>query len=393
MKATANEKASAAVEERPAPELETSTKITTSIFPGRYVQGAGALNSLREEIARLGKKALAVVDRSVDKIVAPYLKSGDGVTFVCNEFCGECCDPEIERLSTLAKKENCTVIVGVGGGKALDTAKAVGFTVGHPVVIVPTLASTDAPCSALSVIYTPTGEFARYLIYPRNPEVVIVDTAIICKAPVRFLVSGMGDALSTWFEAEDCQIKQAGNMTGRVGSMSAYALAKLCYDTLLNYGAAAKLACEAGVVTPALEHIVEANTLLSGLGFESGGLSGAHAIHNGLTIMEETHHYWHGEKVAIGTLALLMLTDRPPCVIKEVFDFCEAVGLPITLAQIGLGKITDKQLLDVATAACAPGETIHNAPCEVTPKRVFAAIKAADAEGRARLAKHAPVHA
>lgn len=381
-----------AIEEKTT-EPETPIKISTSIFPGRYVQGAGALYSLREEIGRLGKKALAVVDRSVDQVVAPYLKSGDGVTFVCNEFCGECCDPEIERLAKLARKEECDVIIGVGGGKALDTAKAVGFTIHKPVAIVPTLASTDAPCSALSVIYTPTGEFARYLIYPRNPEVVIVDTAIICKAPVRFLVSGMGDALSTWFEAEDCQIKHAGNMTGRVGSMSAYALARLCYDTLLNYGTAAKLACEAGVVTPALEHIVEANTLLSGLGFESGGLSGAHAIHNGLTIMPETHHFWHGEKVAIGTLALLMLTDRPPSVIKEAFDFCEAVGLPITLEQIGLKNITDEQLMDVATAACAPGETIHNAPTEVTPKRVFAAIKAADAEGRCRMEKHALVHA
>ncbi|HEY1731120.1 MAG TPA: glycerol dehydrogenase [Terriglobales bacterium] len=394
MKPTNTDKSNVAVEERPmVAEPEEATKITTSIFPGRYVQGAGALRSLREEVGRLGKKALAIVDCSVDKLIAPYLRSADGVTFVSNEFCGECCDPEIERLSTLARKENCTVILGIGGGKALDTAKAVGYTLGKPVAIVPTLASTDAPCSALSVIYTPTGEFARYLVLPNNPAVVLVDTAIICKAPVRFLVSGMGDALSTWFEAEDCQIKQAGNMTGRLGSMSAFALAKLCYDTLLNYGPPAKLACEAGVVTPALEHVVEANTLLSGLGFESGGLSGAHAIHNGLTILPETHHFWHGEKVAIGTLALLMLTDRPPSVIKEASDFCEEVGLPITLAQIGLGKATDKQLMDVATAACAPGETIHNAPCEVTPKRVFAAIKAADAEGRCRMEKHAHAHA
>lgn len=394
MKAKSTDKGGVAVEEQPiTAEPEEVTKVTTTIFPGRYVQGAGALRSLREEVGRLGKKALAIVDRSVDQIVAPFLKSGDGVTFVCEEFSGECCDTEIERLSALARKENCNVIVGVGGGKALDTAKAVAFTVGRPIASVPTIAATDAPCSALSVIYTPTGEFARYLLYPRNPDVVVVDTAIISKAPVRFLVSGMGDALSTWFEAEDCHIKQAGNMTGRLGSMSAFALARLCYDTLLNYGTAAKLACETGVVSPALEHIVEANTLLSGLGFESGGLSGAHAIHNGLTIMPETHHYWHGEKVAIGTLALLMLTDRPPSVIKEAFDFCEAVGLPITLAQIGLENITDKQLMAVATAACAPGETIHNAPCEVTPKRVFAAIKAADAEGRSRTAKYAYAHA
>ncbi len=364
---------------------EPMGKITTSIFPGRYVQGVNALQSLPEEVGRLGTKALAIVDPAVEKLVAGQLKSADGVSFLAHRFCGECCDPEIERLSAVARAEACNVIVGIGGGKSLDTAKAVGHGLGKPVAIVPTLASTDAPCSALSVIYTPQGAFARYLVLPRNPDVVLVDTALIAQAPVRFLVSGMGDALSTWFEAEDCHIKQAGNMTGRLGSMSAFALARLCYDTLLDYGTAAKLACEQKVVTPALDHIIEANTLLSGLGFESGGLSGAHAIHNGLTILDETHHYWHGEKVAIGTQALLLLTDRPPKVIDEVFDFCEAVDLPMTLAQIGLANVSDEKLLAVATAACAPGETIHNAPCEITPKRVFAALKAADAEGRARL--------
>jgi glycerol dehydrogenase len=197
----------------------------------------------------------------------------------------------------------------------------------------------------------------------------------------------MGDALATRFEAEDCQTKHASNMTGRMGSMTSFALGRLCYDTLIAYGHIAKLACEAGIVTPALEHVVEANTLLSGLGFESGGLSGAHAIHDGLTLLEETHPYWHGEKVAIGTEALLMLTDRPSSLIDEVFDFCEEVGLPITLGQIGLESVSDERLLAAATKACAPGETIYNVPCEITPKRVFAAIKAADAEGRARLAR------
>ena len=359
--------------------------ITTSIFPGRYVQGAGALNSLVQEIARLGSKALAILGRSGKREVAPYLIDGEGISFASESFCGECCDQEIERLSVVARDQGCNVVVGVGGGKLLDTAKAVAHGMKCPVVIVPTVASTDAPCSALSVIYTPQGAFARYLVLPRNPDVVLVDTSVVARAPARFLVSGMGDALATWFEAEDCRNKQAGNMTGRMGSMSAFALARLCYDTLLSYGSSARQACEANVVTAALEHIVEANTLLSGLGFESGGLSAAHAIHNGLTILPETHQFWHGEKVAIGTQALLMLTDRPPSVIADVYDFCEEVGLPITLEQIGLGSATDAQLLAAATAACAPGETIYNVPVLVTPKRVFAALKAADAEGRARL--------
>lgn len=363
--------------------------ITTSIFPSRYVQGAGALKLLAQEVGRLGSKALAIVSGTSLSNVTEYLENTAEVGFVVERFGGECCDSEIERGSARARAEHCRVIVGVGGGKCVDTAKAIAHGLGLPAVIVPTLASTDAPCSALAVIYTPEGAFARYLVLPRNPDVVLVDTALIARSPVRFLVSGMGDALSTWFEAEDCQIKQAANMTGRPGSATAYGLARLCYDTLLRYGLVAKRAAEQGVVTPALEHIVEANTLLSGLGFESGGLSGAHAIHNGLTALEETHAYWHGEKVAIGTLALLFLTDRAPSVIAQVYDFCEAVGLPITLAQIGLETVTDEKLLVASKVACAEGDTMHNIPGEVTAEQVVAALKAADGEGRARLARHA----
>lgn len=362
--------------------------ISTSIFPSRYVQGAGALALLPEEARRLGDTALAVVDPMVMPAIGRVATTGS-IVIALDRFGGECSDEEIERVIAHARDIDANVIIGAGGGKALDTAKAAAHMLGVPVAVVPTLASTDAPCSALSVIYTAEGAFKRYLVLPRNPDLVLVDTEVIAAAPVRFLVSGMGDALSTWFEAEDCRASGAGNMTGRPGGMTALGLARMCYDTLLADGADAKRACEAGTVTPAFERIVEANTLLSGLGFESGGLSGAHAIHNGLTVLPETHHFWHGEKVAIGTLALLMLTSRPASVVAEAYDFCEAVGLPTTLADIGLAEVTDDQLRQVAEMACAPGETIHNIKGDVTPVQVLAALKAADAEGRARRHRHA----
>ncbi|MBZ4661341.1 MAG: gldA [Thermotoga sp.] len=359
--------------------------ITTTIFPGRYVQGAGAINILEEELSRFGERAFVVIDDFVDKNVL-----GDGFfgTFTkvrVNKqiFGGECSDEEIERLSGLAEGET-DVVVGIGGGKTLDTAKAVAYKLKKPAVIIPTIASTDAPCSALSVIYTPSGEFKRYLFLPKNPDVVLVDTKIVAKAPARFLVAGMGDALATWFEAESCKQKHAPNMTGRIGSMTAYTLARLCYETLLEYGALAKRSVEEKSVTPALERIVEANTLLSGLGFESGGLAAAHAIHNGLTVLENTHEYLHGEKVAIGVLASLFLTDKPRKMIEEVYSFCEEVGLPTTLAEIGLDDVSDEDLMKVAEKACDKNETIHNEPRPVTPEDVFFALKTADRYGKMR---------
>ncbi len=361
--------------------------ISTSIFPGRYTQGAGALDTLGAEVARFGQNAYVicdpfVMDTLLSKFKAPLEKA---VQAKIVRFAGECSDEEIDRLSTEARESGCDVIVGVGGGKTLDTAKAVAYSLKVPIAVVPTVASTDAPCSALAVIYTQEGAFKRYLLLPANPNLVLVDTQVVAAAPVRFLISGMGDALATWFEAESCRKGYRGNMTGNLGSMTAYALARLCYDTLIEYGVLAKSACENKAVVPALERVVEANTLLSGLGFESGGLAAAHAIHNGLTVLEQTHAYYHGEKVAIGTLASLFLTDQEPELVDEVYSFCEDVGLPTTLAEIGLGEASDVELMKAAEAACAEGETIHNEPIPVTPLRVFWALKAADAEGRRRM--------
>lgn len=358
--------------------------ITTAIFPSRYIQGNNAIEEcLGDELARLGKKALLLESPSAHKNLSAILDKSlnNKIASQVDIFNRECCDEEIERLIDVVKTQGIDVIVGIGGGKAIDTAKAVAAMLNLPSVIVPTLASSDAPCSALSVIYTELGEFKRYFVLPRNPDLVLVDTKVIANAPVRFLVAGMGDALATWFEAETCRIQQLGNMTGRPGPMTAYALAELCLNTLLTYGVPAKNACQQKVVTPALEHIVEANTLLSGLGFESGGLGAAHAIHNGLTVLAETHDYWHGEKVAFGTLASLILTDKAPELIAKIYAFCESVGLPTTLAQIGLASVTDEELFKVAQVACVEGESSHNEVGKMTPERIFSAIKAADAEG------------
>ncbi len=354
----------------------------TAVFPGRYIQAEGALETLDQEIARLGESAFIIAGGTARRDLIPAYKGKWDLKFTLGAFGGECCQAEVDRLSLAAK--DAEVVVGMGGGKVLDTAKAVAHALKLPMVMVPTIASTDAPCSAVSVLYTPTGEFDSYLFLPKNPDLVLVDTAVIAKAPVRFLVAGMGDALSTWFEGDACRRAYASNQCGGLGTLAGYALARLCYDTILEHGVAAKVSCEAGVVTPALEHVVEANTLHSGLGFECAGLASAHSIHNGLTVLEPTHHYYHGEKVAIGVLAGLFLGDRPSGLVNQVFAFCEAVGLPTTLADIGLEDVGDEDLMKVAERACQEGETIHHEPGPVSPAAVVAALRTADAIGRSR---------
>lgn len=360
-----------------------------SIFcaPARYVQGRNATASLPKEMKKLGLdgKALLIAGRSACAVLNSTWQSAfaeSGIDYSVIEFNGECTLAEIERCKQEALVSNARVIVGAGGGKVLDTARAVAAELDLPVVNCPTLASSDAPCSALSVVYTENGAFDRYLFYKRNPDLVLVDTSVIAKAPARLLVAGMGDALATWFEARTVSDARKHNQVGGATTISARALAELCYKTLLEDGAAAIRAVETRSVTPALERLVEANTLLSGLGFESGGLAVAHSIHNGLTVAPETHNYYHGEKVAFGLLAQLVLEGRPSSEIEEVLLFCLEVGLPVTLADVGLRHLSNDLLKQIAVRSVAPGETAHNEPFEVTADMVADAIVAADSIGR-----------
>jgi glycerol dehydrogenase len=360
-----------------------------SVFssPSRYTQGKNATAELGKEMKALGLEgpALIIAGRSALKLLSETWKQSLGVASIkhsVHPFGGECSLAEIERGKTEAKKQGARVIVGAGGGKLLDVARAVAADLDLPVVNCPTLASSDAPCSALSVIYTDEGVFLEYRFYRKNPELVLVDTQVIAQSPPRLLVAGMGDALSTWFEAKTCVDGNVRNMRGGASTQSALTLAELCYRTLLADGADALRAVRMQVVTPALERLVEANTLLSGLGFESSGLAAAHAIHNGLTAAPGTHDYFHGEKVAFGTLTQLVLEGKPRTLVEEVLRFAAEVGLPITLAEVGLADLSRELLEQVAARATAKGETIHNEPFAVTPDMVADALLAADAAGR-----------
>lgn len=353
--------------------------------PSRYVQGRGELAHLYEHCEKYGKDLFVLVSASGKKRVEGKIAQsveGTDAKVVYETFNGECSQKEIDRVVEAFKASGCSVVVGIGGGKIHDTAKAAAYYAGAPVVIVPTIASTDAPCSALSVIYTDEGVFERYLFLPANPTVVLVDTDIVAAAPARLLVSGMGDALATYFEARACQASGASNCVGGKVTLAAMSLARLCYETLLADGLKAKLAVERHVCTKAVENVIEANTYLSGVGFESGGLAGAHAIHNGLTAIPETHSLYHGEKVAFGTLVQQVLENAPLEELEEVLEFCTEVGLPTTLADLGVENPTQEQLMEVAKLACADADTLHNMPFPVDAESVYAAILAADELGK-----------
>lgn len=353
--------------------------------PSKYIQGPGELGNLQQYFTNLGKKgAYAIVDPFIVDNYKGEIEKGfneTNTTLVIEKFNGECSKNEVNRLVENVGQNKLDVILGIGGGKTIDTAKAVAYYAELPIIVVPTIASTDAPCSALSVLYTDDGEFDEYLMLRSNPNAVVLDTDIIAKAPSRLLVAGMGDAMATYFEARACHRSNAQTMAGGQCSLAALALAKLCLDTLLEDGLKAKLSVDHGVSSKAVENIIEASTYLSGMGFESGGLAGAHAIHNGMTVLEECHHMFHGEKVAFGTLVQLALENESQEEIMKLVRFYKTLGLPITLKDLGVDSSETDRIMMFAKASCVEGETIHNMPFKVKAEDVYSAILVADELG------------
>jgi glycerol dehydrogenase len=353
------------------------------VSPSRYVQGKDVFKIADQYVKKLGDKALVAADETVWKVAAEgftsQLKEGD-IKVVKEVFQGECSFREIDRLTEVGKKEKVNVVIGLGGGKTLDTVKAVADHLGTPVVCAPTVASADAPTAGLSVIYTDDGAFDSYLNYDKNPDLVIVDTRVIAESPNRYLVSGVSDALATWIEARAVAEGHNNTMSGKQPTLAGKAIAETCENVLFDYALSAVEANRKKIVTPALEAIVEANTLLSGLGFENGGLAAAHAIHNGFTALTgDVHLLTHGEKVAYGAMTQLVLENKPFDELERYIKFYLDLGLPITLKDIHLDKATDEELYKVGEKATAPGETIHQMPFAVTADDVVQAIKGVDA--------------
>jgi glycerol dehydrogenase len=359
-----------------------------AVFPGKYIQQEHALEQLPDLITLYGSKGMILASSSGEKALQKIGSANfrDVITHL-EPFGGECSERELFRVEAVAKQHQIDVLIGIGGGKTIDTVKIVSDRMNIPVIIVPTIASTDAPCSGCAVIYSEEGIFQSVYYQKSNPQVVLVDMRIMAEAPVRFLVSGMGDALATWFEARSCTGSNSLNACGGHSTMAALNLARLCYDILIADGVTARDDNASHRVTPALHRVVEANTLLSGIGFESSGLAAAHSVHNGLTALPETHQFYHGEKVAFGVLTGLHLNQCPPEEVDAVYSFCESVGLPTQFADLGLMAPDEEQLMRVAEKACAPEECIHHEIMKVTPRLVYDAMIAADLMGQKRKAK------
>ncbi|MCL2705505.1 MAG: glycerol dehydrogenase [Spirochaetaceae bacterium] len=354
------------------------------LLPRKFIIGRGVISELGNYAVMLGKKALifwgAKTKASTGEKVFASLKAA-GVEYTDVHFNGETTKEEVNRVAAIAKGHSC--VIGIGGGKVIDAAKGVALYANLPHIIVPTIASNDSPTSACTVWYDNHGVCVGFDLWPANPDYILVDTEVIANAPIRYFQAGIGDAFATWFEAEASYASRAVTCAGGIPTMTAMAMARLCFETLMEYGLEALEAVKVHAVTPAVEKVIEACVLLSGIGWESGGLATAHCLGNGLPALEETHGFLHGEKVAFGVMTQLCLDDSLPVdLVEESALFLARAGLPVCFADINLDKVSKQRLQEWAKNNTGAGSFVHNHNFKVSADDLYDAMIAADSLGK-----------
>lgn len=357
----------------------------TQIFgaPGKYIQGYDELSNIRRHIEFLGKKYILLASRNRMKDLGRTLQESLGPEFEITECIsgGESSWAEVNRVAAIAQEKCVDGVIGMGGGKVIDTAKAAGNKVGVAVIIIPTIAASDASTGSLAVIYNDDGSMDEEIHFPTNPELVIVDTHIIMNAPARFLIAGMGDALSTFIGGKVSYSQYKNNEYGAKPTEASMALCKLAYDLLIKHGLAAKLACEEHVMTKDLNKIIETNVLLSGLGMESNGGGSDHTWYYAFcALSNREENMLHGEYVSFSTICSMVLSGESKEDIDEVVKFCQSVDLPTTLEDLKLDDLTDEEYDQIAESVIQQ-DGPKNHPFEVTKADATGALKTADAIG------------
>jgi glycerol dehydrogenase len=345
--------------------------------PGRYMQGPGALDLLGDVLTPFGPVPFVVVDPAVMRLLGDRVErglTGAGLRPVFGVLDGEITYPAVAQLASVDAGGEAGAIVGVGGGKVLDAAKAVALRLGRPVITVPTIASNDSPASGAVAMYDDAHVMVSVDRLLRHPEAVVVDTEIIARAPVEFLRAGIGDAISKKFEAEGCWSGTGLTPVGGRPLRTAGAVADACYRTIRSCAVAALRACEADLVTDDLEAVVEAVILMSGLGFENGGLSLAHALTRGLVRARGAAAAAHGRHVAWGLLVQLAAEGRPDPELAELAAFHRELGLPVCLPDLGLIQPAPDEIESIA-ALTATVPHVLNMPVPVDAAVVSAAIR------------------
>jgi glycerol dehydrogenase-like iron-containing ADH family enzyme len=348
-----------------------------AIAPAQVLRGHGIIAKLGEYLLPWGNNALVIAGQTARGLIAPYLEHASFANQIAVHYTtaiADCTESDLSMLREAVATHQATMIIGAGGGKALDAAKLISEQTNLPVITIPTTAATCAAWTGLSNVYSETGAFSYDVTLSRCPNLMLVDYELIASAPKRTLVAGIGDAIAKWYEAS-----ASSGSSDRTMVIAAVQEARILRDILLQKS-------EEALHNPGSDvwrEVVDATVCLAGV---IGGIGGAqcrtvaaHAVHNGLTHLPQMHSSLHGEKVAYGILVQLRLEEfqgnqLAATARHQLLKFYDEIGLPKNLADLGLADITLRELETVAAIACLSESDIHRLPFTVAPSQLVAAM-------------------
>jgi glycerol dehydrogenase len=352
--------------------------------PKRYIQREGVLAEVENYFQPFGRRPMVLGDDLVFSIVRPIVEERlrrAGLSPAYVRFGDECSLSEVSRLAEISRGKNSDFIVGTGGGKAIDTSRIVAERLQLPLITVPTSAATCSAASSVSVLYEKG--IRQATVNGKSAELVLVDTAILSREPIRLLAAGIGDALAKWYEGKPGYDQAKENDSATQAAMS---LSTQVKEAIFRMGLKASQDVQSKRNSLEVEKIVENNILLTaiigGLGGSKFRIAVAHALLYGLTVFPQVHQNLHGEMVSFGVVVQLCL-EKNEKELQAILPFFSQLGLPLTLKGLGMDNVKDPLFWAGLRRTCAPGSSVHNMPFQVDEKKLYQAMLEADERAKA----------
>lgn len=376
----------------------------------RYVQFEGALHELPNYASLIGKKVLLLmacdpvteqvrqkIQEGIDRPAAAWMNprlAQESVRYARYVSMTERMDSlrkdmsfsfldvsskiitreNVQEVAEYVRAEGFDTVVGIGGGKGQDFARALVQYVPVKVILVPTLAATNASISTLSVLYTPDGRIDCYLRMDNAPELVLVDTELLVSNPPGVLSAGIGDIMSTYYEAL-CNLR----ISGRTDIIPAFSLkgVQASIETMKELAPLALAAIQKREITPAFENVLSMimhNCGPLGMICTTGY---AHILDEMFLYFKSAHQVPHGLRVGFATIAMLCYQGAAESEIREYAAFCKNVGIPSSLDALGLGGITREGWLEAFEATLGRSGNHRSLPFTVTACDLIDSLEAA----------------
>lgn len=277
----------------------------------------------------------------------------------------------VDKIINDGEINNANMIFAIGGGKCIDTCKVIGDKCNIPVVTVPTIASTCAAITKISIMYTEDHVFKDIYHCRKAPNYCMIDTEVIMNAPLQYLWAGIGDTVAknveTYFSCRNDEIEYTDELALQVSN--------LCYDSIIAHGTKGYHDAKAKILSKELEITIQ-NILVS-TGIVSLIINAdynsalAHALFYGLTCRKEIEEkHFHGEVVSYGVL-IQLIVDKQIDKLNKTIEFYKTIGLPICLNDLDISK--DDPLEDVLELTIQNKELNH-IPYPITKAMIRDAI-------------------